>query len=378
MSPTLVRLLRPLRRRQLKTVARIAAVEVRGLEGLQNLLQAGAGVLITPNHPGSGDVEVVCEVADRLGRPFHFMAAWQVFLEVGPVARWVLRRHGTFTVDREGSDLRAFKHAVELLQSHPCPLTIFPEGEVYHLSDRVMPFLEGPAAMAVAAARKAERPIAIVPCGVKFFYVTDPTPGLTQAMNQLEAAIYWRPSRNPPPLAERIYRFAEGPLALKELEYLGRTQSGPLPQRLHDLMGEILGRVEHRHSLTNADGLKLPNRIKRARQKAIEAKEAATDEQARMTFADDLDDLFLVAQLYSYPGDYLVKKPKVEHVADTIKKFEEDVLGKNRPRPHGDRRAVVYLGTPIPVEGGRKKGAAGDLTTQLEEAVQRLLDGIEA
>src|SRR5205807_1472724 len=107
---------------------------------------------------------------------------------------------------------------------------------------------------------------------------------------------------------------------------------------------------------------------KRARQKAIEAKEAATDEPTRLSFADDLDDLFLVAQLYSYPGDYLVKKSSLEHVADTIKKFEEDVLGKQRPRPHGERRAVVSFGAPIPVEGGRKKGAAGDLTSQLEEA----------
>jgi hypothetical protein len=237
----------------------------------------------------------------------------------------------------------------------PCPLVIFPVREVYHISDRVMPFLEGPAAMAVAAARKAERPVAIVPSGIKYYYVTDPTSGLLRVMNDLEKAIYWRPSRNPPPLAERIYQFAEGPLALKELKYLGSNKSGPLPERLHRLMEEILGRVERRHQLTVTGDLKLPNRIKRVRQKALEAKEAATDDQSRFSFADDLDDLFLVAQLYSYPGDYILNNPSVEHIADTIKKFEEDVLGKNRPRPHGDRRAVVSCGAPIQVEGGRKK-----------------------
>jgi hypothetical protein len=231
--------------------------------------------------------------------------------------------------------------------------------------------------MAAAAARKTERQIAIVPCAIKFFYVTDPMPGLTEAMNRLEAAIYWRVPRNPPPLPERIYRFAEGPLALKELEYLGSTRSGPLPERIRHLMEEILARVERRHNITESDGLKLPSRLKRARQRAIEAKEAASDEQAKLAFEDDLDDLFLAAQLYSYPGDYILSKPSVEHIADTIKKFEEDVLGRNRPLPHGDRRAVVSFGEPIKVDGGRKKGVSAELTSQMEETVQKLLDGIE-
>jgi hypothetical protein len=141
-------------------------------------------------------------------------------------------------------------------------------------------------------------------------------------------------------------------------------------------MEKILLQVEKRHNLNEADGLKIPNRLKRARQRAIEAKEAATDGDARLAFAEDLEDLFLVAQLYSYPGDYILNKPTIEHIADTIKKFEEDVLARSRPRPHGDRRSVVSFGEPIKVDGGRKKGATTELTTQMEEAVQKLLDGL--
>src|SRR5688572_18016841 len=105
MNQTLVRLLGPLRRRRLQRKMRIVDVEVRGSDKVAALLKEGAGVLIAPNHPGDGDVDALCEVAARLGRPFHFMAAWQVFLENGPVARWVMQRHGTFSVDREGSDM---------------------------------------------------------------------------------------------------------------------------------------------------------------------------------------------------------------------------------------------------------------------------------
>lgn len=376
MNQTLVRLLGPLRRRRLKKKMRIVDVEVRGGDKVAALLKEGAGVLITPNHPGDGDVDALCEAADRVGRPFHFMAAWQVFLENGAVARWIMQRHGTFSVDREGSDMRAFRHAVEILQSHVCPLLIFPEGECYYVNDRIMPFLEGPAAIAMAAARKAERRTAIVPCGIKFFYATDPLPGLTRAMDRLEAAIFWRVQRVKPPLSERIYRFAEGPLALKELEYLGHTQSGPLPDRIHHLMEQILAAVEKRHNLDASAAPQFPGRIKRARQKAIEAKEAATTPETQQAFADDLDDLFLVAQLYSYPGNYVAEQPSVERIADTIKKFEEDVLGKERPRPHGERRAVIAFGEPIIVERERKKGLATELTTQMETTVQSLLDSI--
>lgn len=374
MNQTLVRLMGPVRHRRLRKTMRIVEVDVRGIENLTRLLGEGAGVLIAPNHPGDGDVDALCEVADRVRRPFHFMAAWQVFLENGAAARWIMRRHGTFSVDREGSDLRAFRHAVDILEKHVCPLVVFPEGECYYVNDRIMPFLEGPAAMAATAARKAERRIAVLPCAIKFAYATDPTPGLTEAMSRLEATFFWRARRAQPPLAERIYRFAEAPLALKELEYLGHTKSGAIPVRIRELMEEILARVEKRHVLGAAGDLKLHGRIKRARQKAIEAKETAPNDETRLSFEDDLDDLFLVAQLYSYPGDYVAERPSIERIADTIKKFEEDLLGRDRPRPHGDRRAIISIGLPIIVARKRRKGLATELTSQMEEAVQGLLE----
>ena len=42
------------------------------------------------------------------------------------------------------------------------------------------------------------------------------------------------------PLPERIYRFAEGAMALKELEHMGRTSSGPLNERTDALAEHIV------------------------------------------------------------------------------------------------------------------------------------------
>jgi hypothetical protein len=374
-SPKLVRLMKPFRLRRMKNKQRIVDVEVRGLERLKRVLDEGAGVLIGPNHAGDGDVDAVYSVSDHVGRPFHVMAAWQVFIENGRVGSWFMQRHGAFSVDREGTDTKALKHSVQLLQEHACPLVIFPEGEVYHLSDRVMPFRQGPAAIALMAARKSERPIYVLPAAVKLFYVDDPTPKLVELMNALEEKVFWRP-RPDLPLTKRIYRFAEGALALKEIEYLGRTSEGPLRERVFSLADTVLKGIETKYSLDSAGG-DFPDRVKRARQIAIKGVEEAAEDGPRKQYADDLDDLFFVCQLFSYPGDYVSERPTIERVAETMDKFEEDVIGRSRPEIRGDRRAVIALGEPIAVSAEKgKKDAAATLTREMESTVQRLLDEI--
>src|SRR5262249_39429191 len=124
MKPRLVRLLRPIRLLKQWREHRLRSVEVRGLEHLREPVERGHGVLITPNHAGHADAYVLPHAADQVGRPFHFMVAWQVIAKQGFLGRLALRTHGCFSVDREGSDLRAFRQAVEILQSSPYPLII--------------------------------------------------------------------------------------------------------------------------------------------------------------------------------------------------------------------------------------------------------------
>ena len=51
------------------------------------------------------------------------------------------------------------------------------------------------------------RPVAIVPCAIKFEYVTDPTEQLSEVMGRLEKLLSWAP-RKDMPLQQRIRRFA--------------------------------------------------------------------------------------------------------------------------------------------------------------------------
>lgn len=375
-SPFWIRFWRPMRVRHQLREQRLLEVEVRGAELVRQALAQGKGVLITPNHASHADCYATYAAADAVGTAFYIMVAWQVFQRGSRLRRTILQHHGCFSIDREGTDMHALRQAVDVLQSAPHPLVIFPEGEVYHVNDRITPFREGPAAMALLAARKNVRPVVCVPCGIKYRYVVDPTPQLLQRMDDLERAIYWRP-RPDLSLAERIYHFAEGVLALKEVEFYGRASAGPLPQRIAELSDFILSAIEARHA-SDCPGATVPERVKNARQHLIaELQELPEGDAHRRQCLEDLEDVFLVVQLFSYPGDYVKEQPSVERLAETIDKFEEDVLGVKTAAIRGARKATVTFGEPIPVIAERGKSAAATLTRSLENRVLELLRGEE-
>ena len=375
MRPMVVKLLRPVRRRLAMKVPRILEMEVRGEQHVREAIEAGHGVLITPNHSVHGDPLVAYEAAARVPTPLYFMGAWQVFAFANAIERLFLRLHGGFSVDREGTDIKAFRQAIEVLQKEPFPLVIFPEGEVYHLNSRVTPFREGPRAIALAAARRADRPIVIIPCGLRYYYLEDPMPALLEVMDRVEDAMFWRP-RPDLSLPDRVYRVAEGMLGLKELEHLGAAGQGTIPARIARLADSVLKRVEEKYEI-DADGKTVPERIKQGRQQAIQAFEEldeGSDEYKSCTI--DLDDLFFAVQLFSYPGDYVSEEATIDRLAETIDKFEEDILNARSPTVRAGRKVTAVFGEPIEVSTERKKDAGHELTMLVEQSVQALLDSV--
>lgn len=376
-SPTLVKLLRPFRDRQRKRLIQISQIEVQGDKIVQERLHNGEGVMIMPNHSSHADPYVIYSAADQVGTALHVMATWHVFDDKSWLARWILTKHGCFSVDREANDIGAFRLATSILQDKPEPLVIFPEGEIYHCNGRVTPFREGAAAIAVAAARKSKRPITCIPCAMRYTYVEDPTPSLLATMNELEQSIFWRP-KTTEPLEKRIYDFAEVLLMVKELEYLKAIQDGRLPERIASLREHILSKVEQRNAI-DPSTKSIPERVKTARKTIMEKElaETADVEEARQ-LGHDMEDLFLVVQSFSYPGDYVNDHPSIDRMAETIDKFEEDVLQKTTADIKAERRVKVSFGEPVEVSSDRKvKSQATAITATIEQRVQQMLDNHE-
>ena len=356
---------------------RLVEIEIWGLDHLRRCISGNHGVLITPNHSSHADPTVLYWVADQLKMPFYFMATWQIFLRANRLRRLVLRQHGCFSVDRDGTDIRAFRQSVDILQNKPYPLVIFPEGEIYHINRYLTPFRDGPAAIALMASKHARRPISCVPCGIRYQYLEDPTEELLELMDRLEQQILWCPKRHMN-LQERIYHFAGAILGLKELEYFGHTQTGTLPERIRTLTEFILTRLEEKYGILNRASA-FPERIKACRRHAILLVEDESLTDAEHAAAQvDLVDIFVATQLFSYPGTVSTGDSTIEEIAETMDKFEEDVLRAPSASIRGTRRAIIAFGEPIPVEAHKgDKNQTHALTELLEQRVQRLLDDNE-
>ena len=233
--------------RALRRDHKIESVGFQGDDALRVRIGRGDGVLICPNHTDHADSHVMFALGRRVGRPFYYMIAYQI---LRGARRWFLPRVGAFPVDREGADLAAFKTGVDLLARGENPLVVFPEGEIHHVGDRLTPIREGALALATTAAKRAaarDATVWLVPVAIKYRYLSAgaTVPALHDALDALELRAGWRVDRDRP-LVERIYRYAEAMMAVKEVEFLGSAHPGPLPDRLASLREHILRTAEAR------------------------------------------------------------------------------------------------------------------------------------
>lgn len=372
-------LLNPLRKYYLHSFYGISNVTISGGENLAKIPE-GDGVLLAPNHSHDSDPHVMMDVGRKLDRQFYFMAAWQVFLPHHGIDGWVMQRFGAFSVDREGCDRRAIRQATELLTAGRW-LVVFPEGEIYHTNERLTPLREGVGFMAITAQRDLEKSggkqtIWVVPSAIRYTYDQDITPKLNETVTAMERRLMLK-AKPDTPLPNRITALGEVLLTIKEKEQLGHAneQAGDLPSRLKFLINHILTRHETAQLNKSNESESVPVRVKTLRRHLLEKMcDDKLDDPARRGAHDALEELHLVLQLYSYPGDYVTSKPTVERMAETIEKFEEDLDGAAKLK--GPRRASVIIGTPIDVRpflAGRPRAASVDLTGELEESLRSLM-----
>ena len=367
---------RPLRAKALRQ-QQIQSIEFEQLEHLQEALKSGLGVMITPNHSFHWDSYCLLNAADRLQVPFYVMTAWQVFSQSRWFERESMQRCGCFSVDRENTDIQSMKTALDILQRRREPLVVFPEGDIYHSNDRLTPLREGAAAIALMAARKSERPIAILPVAIKRWYLEDPTPSMCRTAEKMEMRLGWK-AQSHLPMTDRILSIATQVLSEKETEILGQRQQGTLQQRIAFLTEEVLKRAEAKY-LSGPPKKLIPERIKEIRRILI-AQQVENADQApfekKKQWESDMQGMFLATQLYSYPGDYLTENPTWERQAETLDKLEEDFLGANYPTTHGRKTVRIRFGEPIVLpEGKQSKSLSTDhLTLDLQERIQAMLD----
>ena len=317
---------------------KVTSVEVSGaIEAAQKLKAQGRRILFIPNHSTHSDPYVMKEVQRQLGIPSCFMAAYDIFVAKGKMRAWVMQKVGSFSVDREGSDSQAMKAALDVIKAGKYALTIFPEGNVYLTNDRVTPFLEGSAFLALRAQKELgeEDPIYAIPVSMKFTHVTDVRPDLIAQLGELAVSAGTELDTEASPLSELV---RIGGLhmneALRDRGYLKAGEKiGENPDELHDEMeavaATIIGELERKIDVPPRPGDDVITRFRRVRSKIHQIRidpDNVTKHRAAATWADEA---ILALRILGHSTPYVAEKPTLDRFSETVLKLLQDVYSRH-------------------------------------------------
>lgn len=363
--------------RWLKNSHGIVSYECRNEDRLRESLDAGHGVLLTPNHSRPADPIVMGWLARECRTHVYAMASWHLYQQDW-FTGFAIKKMGGFSVYREGVDRKALNTSIAVLTEAKRPLIIFPEGAVTRTNDQLTALLDGVAFIARTAAKKRQRidpnaKVVVHPVAIKYRFHGDLEASLTRVMEKIEHRFSWRVHRNYDTLEARISRIGKGLLALKEIEYFGRPQSGTLQERLEGLVDRLLGRLEEFWLGGVQHGPVVP-RVKNLRTKILPAMvEGKLPEDERQRRWDQLADIYLAQQVASYPPDYISDQPSIDRLLETVERYEEDLT--DVVTPHPDLHAIIDVGEAIEVSPKRDREAKSDpLMDELATTLQGMLD----
>jgi 1-acyl-sn-glycerol-3-phosphate acyltransferase len=336
--------------------------------------------LLTPNHPRLADPMVMMFVARETPCNFYTMASWHLFNQ-GWLTRLAIRLMGAFSVNREGMDRQAIDQAIEILQNAERPLIIFPEGATSRTNDQLMALMEGPSFIARNAAKRRakqdpDKKVVVHPVGIKYVFSGDIERTCNEVLSRLEQKLTWRPQTDMP-LIDRIVKFGNGMLTLKEIEYGITDHHGTLRQRQTRMVNRLLHPLE-KEWLGGHQEQGIAIRIKNLRVKIFpELSRNELESSERRRRWRQLEDTYLAQQIDCYPEDYITDCPSVDRILETIEKFEDDLT--DRCTIHGHLKAIIDIDQPIEVLSTRTRGESTDpLMDQIRERLETKLKELQS
>jgi 1-acyl-sn-glycerol-3-phosphate acyltransferase len=338
---------------------------------------SGARLLFIINHPTHSDPQVVTELHRRLGVDSCFMAAYDVFLR-SRFNAWVMQRLGNFSIDREGSDRKAMSAAINVLKKGERALNIFPEGNVYLTNDRLAPFLDGAAFIALKAQAALDGiPVKIIPISLKYTHLTMPREPVTQRMLDLgKRSEYVFPVGSTSDPISAVMGMGRHILA----RYL-RAHGHALPNDDTSLYAELGGfaqklmdDLESKLELSASPSAGLSDRIVKIRSRLHQLR---TDRNTAPDPALDgmAEQAILALRIHGYLSPYVTEQPTIDRFDETVERIAEDFHSKAMPRT-GPRRVMVRIHQPLDVSdflsasGGNTREAISKMTQEMKQTIQ--------
>jgi 1-acyl-sn-glycerol-3-phosphate acyltransferase len=354
-------------------------------EEIREAIAKGERLMFVINHPTHSDPQVVTELHRRLGVDSCFMAAYDVFLR-SPVNAWVMQRMGNFSIDREGSDRKAMAAAIDVLKKGARALNIFPEGNVFLMNDRLAPFLDGAAFIAIKAQAALDGvPVKIVPISMKYTHLTTPREAVTKRMLDLGArSEYVFPAGSNGDPISAVMGMGRHMLA-RYLRAHGHADTlGVEDASLYDALGgfadKLMDDLEVALELSAVKAVGLSDRILKIRSRLHQLR---TDRSVAPDPALDgmAERAILALRIHGYLSPYLIERPTIDRYDETVERIAEDFYSKAMPRT-GPRRVMVRVHPPVGVSnfisaaGGNTREAISKITQEMLQTIQIGIDAL--
>ena len=358
----------------------IHSVECRNVERLTASIEAGHGVMMTPNHCRASDPVVLGALRKHIKRDTHAMASWHLFKQDW-LASFMTQKLGAFSVYREGVDRQAINMAVDILVEGERPLVVFPEGAISRHNDQLMPLMDGPSFIARTAAKRREKNeapggVVVHPIAIRYFFRGDLEASVLPVLDEIESHFAWYPQRDRT-IIQRLRQIGLALLSLKEVEYLGAAQVGEVESRVDCLISEVLRRLESKWDLKDT-GEGVVARVKNIRSAILpDMIKNNISQEERAKRWKQLAACYYVQQISHYPPRYVRRSEPniIEHILETVERFEEDFT--DQVTKHGPLHTVIQVGEAIPVSSKRDRSVEGDpvmdgIRTQLTDMLSKL------
>ena len=335
-------------------------------------------LLLLPNHPTFDDPIVIFNLSARLGIPFYYLSARETFRERG----YWLQRLGVYSIRRGMVDRASFAQTLQILTQPDCKLVIFAEGGCSFQNDTVMSFRAGAILMAFQAMNKVLKlekslpDLYAVPISLKYCYTQDMTNAIAHSLQQLEKALQIDPEGD---FYQRLRVVAVQFLLKCEQEYGLIEPKSDLNQRIANLKQHVLQHCEQQLGLTSAPSELLRERTYRIQQALEEENNYNTSEQfwTRQVMAKAAWRVLNFDAIYD---GYVAATLTDERFLDTLIRLERDVFNIDKPRPKGDRQALLHIGEPINLKDWfsdyqqNRAGTVNTVVQTIHQQVQQNLD----
>ena len=356
----------------------------------------GYPTVLAPNHAARADPAVMFLLSKELSQQYYYLTARETFDKgrFGGLRSFLLQRFGAYSIVRGTADRNAFRTTRTLLSEDNASLVIFAEGEISRQNDTVMRFERGIVqlcfwALDDMAKAEVDKPLYVVPIGIKYHYPQDMWDDIDVALTELETHILPPAERTPIERYERLRRIGVAIFKTLAAEYQYKVdETVSLDVHIQKLKEQLLSHAEQIMGIhSEADVLtrvrSLKNLVDAEVYRDVEqmtAYERKIHEELLQKFQRFYPDLERLINFISITDGYVAEEQSPERFLDVIVRLEREVFGTSKMR--GPRVASVRVGEPKDLREcydtykAEKRETVEQITLELETSVQTLVTSV--